>query len=835
MAKNTVEYYSSSLGSGIINNAVSEATLQELLRAFENYSTNSNSDDDDDVSSTIAKTNKVLSATRKAFSSLAAGLGHTASAGKNFVTMIARGENKLSAYSKFLEEDLIKKLPIVGDTLGSFAELVTTGISIFEEWNDDLRKANSYGVTFGHSIIEFKLAAVEMGLSTDELVNFVANNQEKIVSFGGGTMTNGMREFAKLSGRMFMDSDYVSDQLDSMGYSSVQQNELLADFYFTTRRGKHLQRNNYDDTSKEFLSYAITLDKYTKLTGKNRQQRQRATEAASLDVSYQLKVNKLTDTARKRMDVALTGFSMLFGEQGAELFKARELNVTTANEVALALQTALGPDFEKAIGKMQELAKSGVSDKVFEETLDSILGDQLVRAKTATTKLEDLLKSSASNNQDAQKYAKALSPVTEYLLRQGDSVDGVKGQFLANIKKIKAEQQKQEQFTNILRKFQRAVMKVYRSFMKNLVPVFKDLAKEFNIAAAPQILLEFKDQLIFLAKKAMPYVKNFFENITTEEGLDLMGGTFKSMFEWLSLTLKAWVKKGMQEWAPDWLRKVLLWMGVWDDPEKINQASRSAYDDFMYKLEQLISPGMKVDRAPPSEGADTRVPITINGQTFYVSRNQMVRDSEGLFRFYSGRFRSDRAYIQSRTPQMEAEVLKLREGQVSSNGLKIADDPSAFDGLNLLQREALMGWMTQDVLGTRNSNSKFAPYLASPEAYKTADEYTRNHIKSFLSNSAVQSRIKQFREAYPKTFEGMRTGTLGVLGSLFGNFGKGTLTTLHGNEAVATPAQLQKVIETGGQISVRDVVNRLNSNINRMITLAKEEVNLERSKLYAMS
>ena len=81
----------------------------------------------------------------------------------------------------------------------------------------------------------------------------------------------------------------------------------------------------------------------------------------------------------------------------------------------------------------------------------------------------------------------------------------------------------------------------------------------------------------------------------------------------------------------------------------------------------------------------------------------------------------------------------------------------------------------------------------------------------------------------------MNTGTLGRFGSLFANFGKGTRATLHGKEAIVTPKQLQSVIGAGTQISVRDVVNRLNNNINLMISVAKEDVRLERSKLMAMT
>ena len=113
--------------------------------------------------------------------------------------------------------------------------------------------------------------------------------------------------------------------------------------------------------------------------------------------------------------------------------------------------------------------------------------------------------------------------------------------------------------------------------------------------------------------------------------------------------------------------------------------------------------------------------------------------------------------------------------------------------------------------------------------------HQKYRIQEALKSQYVQDKIKENRERYPKTYLGMNTGTLGTLGTLFANFGKGTRATLHGKEAIVTPAQLQKVIGAGTQISIKDVVNRLNNNINLMISVAKEDVRLERSKLMAMT
>ena len=57
-------------------------------------------------------------------------------------------------------------------------------------------------------------------------------------------------------------------------------------------------------------------------------------------------------------------------------------------------------------------------------------------------------------------------------------------------------------------------------------------------------------------------------------------------------------------------------------------------------------------------------------------------------------------------------------------------------------------------------------------------------------------------------------GTLGALGKLFGNFGEGTPATLHGMEAVLTPAQMAEVVVGG----VRGTMQSFIGNVQNMLT-----------------
>jgi hypothetical protein len=181
-----------------------------------------------------------------------------------------------------------------------------------------------------------------------------------------------------------------------------------------------------------------------------------------------------------------------------------------------------------------------------------------------------------------------------------------------------------------------------------------------------------------------------------------------------------------------------------------------------------------------------------------------------------------------------AEILAERE-KLAAQGTNFNGDTSRFNGLTLLQREALLQHFQEKGAGRRRTAVGAISALSDPDAFDGMGTGTQKLIDEFLTKPEVIQRMETLRQQYPNTYLGMNTGTLGTLGSLFANFGKGTRATLHGKEAIVTPKQLQSVIGAGTQISVKDVVNRLNNNINLMISVAKEDVRLERSKLMAMT
>jgi hypothetical protein len=84
----------------------------------------------------------------------------------------------------------------------------------------------------------------------------------------------------------------------------------------------------------------------------------------------------------------------------------------------------------------------------------------------------------------------------------------------------------------------------------------------------------------------------------------------------------------------------------------------------------------------------------------------------------------------------------------------------------------------------------------------------------------------------PESLFQFKNGTLGSTGQGFKSTGpKGTPVALHNKEAVVSPEELSTSVKNISQISAAEFITSLNSNVSLLISLTKEDIRLERSKL----
>lgn len=826
MAKSTVELLSGQLGNSVINNAISEATLRDLLAAVGTLE--KNVDNLADGGGGSGSSDKLSSATNNATAGVKKLIGTVASfagSGKTFFSMVASGEQRLSKYGNFLNTELIGKLPIVGETFGGLGTVLVKSIEIFESWNDNMRQASLAGANFGNNMTRFKEAANKMLLLPEELVDLISKNSEKFVSMGG-TVTKGIIRFSNMTEDLFINNRGIVDELDRMGYGVYEQAELLFDFVDATKRGNYYQADQQYRIGKDFLVYAREMDALQQLTGQDKKTRLEAMAAASQDTTYRLKVQRYGATTQGNIELALAKFSTIYGKQGAELFKSVELNVKPQTDTAIMLMSNL-PGLDSAMKEALEMAKKSNNPELFNQYLDEVVAKQLESTKNQIKRLDPILKAGAVGDANAARTVQALNPAIDFIAKRGGTSIDMADAYRKSKKTIEKEQKESDAFTETIRSFERIVREIQVKLSTVFLEFMKDFSREMNLGQVGPKLEALNLQLKTLAEEAMPYIKGFFRSLLSPEGQKLLTDTFFGMMSYLKAEFRYAMSTYVKEQYGTIPHGLARWLGLVGEIEALDRQRQREKENFKQNVDKVGQAGGK---APGASSGPIVTPLEIKvGNKKYVLES-LARGQFGEFQYWSGEevgFGS-MAGISLRNKAAIDEILKAREQRAKEGFGVEGNDPAKFGGLTLLQREYLYNNMT------KTGVTPLAYSLFDPVRFAGLSKGAKDRLAKRLESPEAQAEMQSMRDKFPNTYMGMRTGTLGTLGKLFGDFGKGTPVTLHGNEAIVTPKQLGDVMVAGNQISVKDVINRLNSNVNRLIQITKEDISIERSKLMAL-
>lgn len=827
MAKNTVEIISSQLGNSIVNNAISEATLRDLLSAVKSLEKNIESLNEANGSGSSSSdkfpslTNKTAQGVKKLFNTVSSFAG----SGKTFFTLIANGEQRLSQYGNFINKELIGKLPLVGESLSGLGEVLVKSVEIFESWNDSMREASIQGANFGNSIVRFNEVANKMYLLPEELLTLTANNSEKFISMGG-TVTSGLVRFSNMTEDLFVKNRNVVNELDRMGYGVYEQAELLLDYADTTRRGNFYQAGQQYKIGKNFLVYAREMDALQKLTGMDKKARQDAMSAASQDSVYRLKVQRYGETTQTNIDLALAKFSSIYGKQGAELFKSVELNVKPQTDTAIMLMSNL-PGLDSAMKDALETAKKTNDPESFNRYLDEVVARQIESTKNQIKRLDPILKAAAVGDTNADRTRRALDPAIDFIARRGGTNQDMADVYRESKKAIKKEQEETDPFTEVIRSFERTVREIQMNLKTVFLEFIKDFSREMKLGQFGPKFQAFNAELKKLTDEAMPYIKGFFRSLTSPEGQELLKNTFMGMMRYLKAEFRYSMSTYIKENYGTIPHGLARWLGLVGDIEALDRQRQREKENLGENVQRVGEAGGK---SPSGDRKPTVAPLefTIGGKKYALE--SLARGQFGEFQYWSGGevgFGSMAGIPLNNKAAIEA-ILAEREKRAKEGFGVEGTDTSNFGGLTLLQREYLFNNMT------KTGVTPLAHKLFDPIGFKLLSEGAKARLKKRLETPEAQAEMQAMRDKFPNTYMGMRTGTLGTMGRLFADFGKGTPVTLHGKEAIVTPKQLGDVISAGNQISVKDVINRLNTNVNRLIQITKEDISIERSKLMAL-
>jgi hypothetical protein len=846
MANRTVELITSKYGRLVFKNAASEATLRDLIDAVDDLEDSigaSNSGTATPAVRNISKKAKSINKEMSSISKFGKGIKQT---GKTFVKLIETNADKASAWGEAVNDNLIKNVPVVGGFLGSLGDVVISTVKIFEGWNDVLKQTSKYGASFNNSVIALRFAAADSYLSLDTFSKLIMENSETLAGIGG-TVTEGAFIFSKFNAELKREGSRVRDELMQMGLTTDDVSEQFMNYMSFTLRGVQKETVNYKKVTDQFVDYARLSMLVTQLSGQDAKKSAQQIKAVRDDAAFMAEVNNQHEKNRGKLLGVLELSAMINGNAGIKYAEASLKNQKGLSETANMMAT-LFPNNAKAIDEMMAIAKdTSIDQKEFNRRAAEIVAKYGGQLPAQFKNLGDIANKISIGSVGMENYKEVVYAALAFQNRMGGAAEMTEEKIRKKIEKALKEQARREALTEILNTFSQAIMTAHNAVLKVLGPELTKMAEELEKQKLGEKIRDFSAAIGPAMQEMWPKLKNFVAFLATPEGLEYAKDKVEEFVRSIWVRMKFWAVRKL---LPDWMG----WLG------NITWNSESGMTGFGYKTEteqlKTIELAFKAGEHIQKELAaylssrgpartfkpSTKLTGIMGDSPFAKWWNNLVDQQTAVEHFLSHDTEHKLGQTKTGTPWRELTVApgtairapfdgNIRKVQSGNEFYLANSDTKMMFGLKGL------GEITNDK-GELMNAPLFLGYRAGINTYVKAGQIIgyvgKGATPSVMMGNADTGVSADLNRIYNGF--GYRTGTLGQTGNLFANFDpvKGTPALLHGKEAVVTVPQMGQIISSAGQISVAQFITSLNSNINVLISLAREENRVERNKLSAI-
>jgi hypothetical protein len=826
MASSTVEILGGQLSGTVLSNAASEATLRELINAVNGMSGGGAGGGPGGAKGggaaqgpgALAKTMDVLG---NAMDEVGNQFGNVVGAAGTMAGMLVMGNSKLSSYTKTLNDQVIKQLPLFGGLLGTVGDVITSSIGVFEEWKAALDRSSKNGASFGNSIIQLRETANRAYLDLDEFVQIVGANSKELVSFGG-TVTQGARVFAEYNNALKKEGGEARDTLMQMGYSSSDVSKALIKWMSYTQRGVSLETADKAKVRQSFIAYQTNIEKLTKLTGKNAEQIEADMNVAAQDAAFQLKLARLGTEERSKMMMGLADFTSRYGKSGAELFKAQFLGVAPQTEQAQLLSVFM-PQVNGEIRLFQRTAADvNVTEKQYKQSLRQANIDSVMAAVKQAGSMEKLINAFGAGAEGTGEMYSAIQPILMYLTKFGDLSKLTAKDVAEMYDEAERENNKRDGITKLLRDFEMGIQEFKIAFMTALFPTIKTMSTELAKHELGEKFRKLGAAVGEIVRDYLPKVIEHLMYLGSPAGRDLLMEEVAYLFEAIGIHMKY----GFKRWlTPDFTHS-MLGLDMKAQIEELNEA-RAKKDLKVFELElEHLKTLTNIRKVSLQKGRD--------------------QASTGVF------YKDETGKILQKKVGGSAEWRNNNPGNLKYNDWTIAHGAigSDVDG-NAIFPTMEIGTYAERMMMRLSKQSKGSlrewTQSYAPEMFNKPEEIEGN-LKSLgfdpsmpvREMSGVQSS-KFMRERINRQSKGQQimpgetpefsTGTLGKYGTLFANFGTETDAMVSGTKAIVTPSQMNDLMVSNSEAGLGDAIATLNNSMATLIGIQKERLYVGRSLL----
>lgn len=835
MAKDTVEILGGQLDGAVLQNAASEATLRDLVAAISGKQSNTGAG-----SSVLGRTpagmiaGGVVGAVSGAVKGAVNQIGNVTGAAGAFAGMMIKGEGRMSSYTKVLNNQVISQLPLVGRYLGAVGGAISGTIEEFERWNKTLQSLTGTGATFNNSIIQMMNASVRTYMSLDEFSAFVAKNNKTFVALGA-TVTEGATAFSDYSYEVLKAGGPARRTLIQMGYSVPQINAQLADYLEQNYRGTRADRIDKTQLANSFVVYQTYLHTLTSLTGKQADQLKTEMQSVQNDTAFKLKLNKLDEKEKKKINLALANYTALYGKEAAEVYKAIFLGLTPASKSSAYFAMM----FPQAVDEMRNtlsIAQDGNTSVIaFQEYTVKERARLIQHSARQLDEFAPLLKAGSAGVDKVAEILGVSTDIASLIARKNIDVSKLSLEEIENIvREADEEVRKREELTEILRTFETAMGDFKVGFLDVMTKEGGPL-HQFSEAMKgkdmPNKIREFGQLLGDFVANTLPQVAKMFARLFTDSGREMYKLSIQKMFDQIGAHLLYYLPKmigmdGNEEILSQQLQNI-------DKSYDPRIATAEAKSDM--EVARMVTKPSSQQAQPDFVG-----PARAGGNVFFdahgATRNRPLSEklNEALTKAAAA------AGVDLRITsggQMSIDEAKARGAVERSDGWYIGNrrvrtGSERHDGGNAADLDVYAGGTNTPLSITSPAYKNFlkaakrygiSNFGAGDGYMETGGPGTRIHM-GISGTPAKWGAGGKGENAHPVLSE-FREGTLGSMGSLYANMGSGTTVEAHGEEAALSPAELAGEMVAAADYSSAGV-NQLNQNFQELIMLIAKKNSL---------
>jgi hypothetical protein len=458
-----------------LNNAATEVTLKQLLAAVQKQGGSTGA-----VGSTAgaAGVNAAAVEAAKASTKAQNDLAEKAINLKKTFSELAAGMMQLGG--KLLDgTDKSSDLFSAFERLPGVAGMVASGfakVARFQEENlGAYQKITDAGVSFGGSLTDMRTAAASTYMTLEQFSGLMKRNSETFAKLGG-TVDQGARAFVGLSNSLIKSE--TGDNLRALGFTTEQVNQGLAGYLAVTGGRNQKEMQNTAAMTKGAGEYLTQLDALAAITGKSREEQEKALKEASANSAYEAMMQGLDEEGKKKATIAMQNALATGGKAGADLLKSQMLGLPPMTEAAQKLQ-AMGPSVAAGIKQMGDaVTDTGKSMKDVEKGRAA--------AQVGASKDADRL---GKSTLAAMSFMSGPDAQTAQALQRADNVNrqqGIKTQAdaEAQMKSITEEQKKRKESEAAdAVQAQKAMQELSQTLLSALLPVIKIITPVINAFA----------------------------------------------------------------------------------------------------------------------------------------------------------------------------------------------------------------------------------------------------------------------------------------------------------------------------------------------------------------